>query len=181
MKRLKIKKIMIIILTAILVLCSFSNFANASFPMEKAHLYKVADCTTKLDYYSKKQGRWIKVICYLTEYEKDGTKYPAYCLIADNNGVGEVGPYDVTLTEILDREDIWRVISNGYPYKTPGEMGVDNVLDAYMITKRAVHALLYDVDVYSQYRYYDDHGEYIVGKIAELTDVRSLWYTNKSR
>lgn len=171
MKSLKLKKVMIIILTAILVLCSFSNFVKASMPMDKAYLYKVADCPTKLDYYSKKQGRWIKVICYLTEYEKDGRRYPAYCLIADNNGVGEVGAYDVTLTETLDREDIWRAISNGYPYKTPTEMGVDNVLDAYMITKRAVHSLLYDVDVYSQYRAYDEHGEYIIQKIAELTDI----------
>lgn len=87
-------------------------------------------------------------------------------------GVGEAGAYSVDLTEVLDREDIWRAISNGYPYKTPQELGVDNVLDAYMITKRAVHSLLYDVDVETQYRSYDEHGAYIVTKIKELTDIR---------
>lgn len=86
-------------------------------------------------------------------------------------GVGEAGAYSVDLTEVLDREDIWRAISNGYPYKTPEQMGVDNILDAYMITKRAVHSLLYDVDVRTQYRAYDEHGEYIIEQIAKLTDV----------
>ena len=60
---------------------------------------------------------------------------------------------------------------SGYPYKSPADMGVDNVLDAYMITKRAVHSLLYDVDVQAQYRYYDSHGKYIVDKIEALTNI----------
>lgn len=85
MKRLQLKKVMIFMLIAILILCSFNNFVSASMPMNEAYLFKVEDCTTKLDYYSKKQGQWIKVICYLTVYEKDGVRYPAYCLIADND------------------------------------------------------------------------------------------------
>ncbi len=83
----------------------------------------------------------------------------------------KLGAYTVDIAQILDRDDIWRAIVNGYPYKTPEQMGVDNVLDAYMITKRAVHSLLYDVDVYSQYKYYDEHGKYIVDRIAELTNI----------
>lgn len=88
MKNIKLRKFLIIILMIILFLSSFSSFTtivNASMPMDEAYLYKVADCPTKLDYYSKKQGRWIEVICYLTEYTLNGTSYPAYCLIADND------------------------------------------------------------------------------------------------
>ncbi len=175
MKNTKLRKFLIIILTAILLLCSFSNFTNivnAATPMDEAYLYKVADCTTKLDYYSVKQGRWIKVICYLTEYEKEGVRYPAYCLNADAGGVGEVGPYDVDVDQVLDNEIIWRTISNGYPYKTPQELGVDTVLDAYLVTKRAVHSILYDVyDVHSRYKAYDDHGEHILDCIQNLVDI----------
>lgn len=171
MKSLLFKKIMIIIMIAILLLCSLSNFVNASILMDKEHLYKVQDCPTKLEYYSYVQNKWIDVVCYLTVYEKDGTQYPAYCLNANVAGVGEYGPYDVDVTQLLDREDIWRVISNGYPYKTPQELGVDNVLDAYMITKRAVHAILYDVDVDTQYKSFDEHGAYIVQQIKKLTDI----------
>ena len=32
-------------------------------------------------------------------------------------GVGEAGAYTVDIAQILDRDDIWRAIVNGYPYK----------------------------------------------------------------
>lgn len=67
----------------ILLVNLLSNFVYAVTTIDEAYLYKVADCTTKLDYFSKKQNRWIKVICYLTEYNDGINKYPAYCLIAD--------------------------------------------------------------------------------------------------
>ena len=81
---MRIKKIITIISILIILLTSLlSNIVYATTEIDEAYLYKVADCTTKLDYFSKKQGRWIKVICYYTEYNDGINQYPAYCLIAD--------------------------------------------------------------------------------------------------
>lgn len=171
MKKLKLKKVMVVILIVLILLSTFSNFANASTPMNTAFLYKVEDCTTKLRYWSDKQGKWLDVICYYTEYEENGVRYPAYCLNPNLGGVGEYGSYSVDVATLLDNEVIWRTIANGYPYKTPQELGVDTVLDAYLVTKRAVHSNLYNRDVRACYVAFDENGERVIDAIERLTNI----------
>ena len=181
MKKIISKKIIAIMLIILTLFSTIKNITYARSEISEATLYKVQDCTTKLHYFSKKQNRWINVICYYTEFNNDGNKYPGYCLDADYDGVGEAGSYTVDITEVLDRDDIWRAIVNGYPYKTPSELGVDTVLDAYMVTKRAVHSLLYDVNVKEQYRAFDAHGEKVIEEIEKLTNIRKIWNTDTFR
>ena len=39
----------------------------------------------------------------------------------------------------IEDEGLWRTIINGYPYKTPSQLGVANADDAYVATKLATN------------------------------------------
>ena len=75
-------------------------------------------------------------------YEKDGKEYPVYCL--DNNlaGVGDTISYPVKVTGKYENVEAWRVIKNGYPYKSPAQLGVANEYEAFTATKAAVNMIL---------------------------------------
>ena len=61
-------------------------------------------------------------------------------------GADEALSYDVTITEILENTEmynkVWRVVTNGYPYKSADELGVSDWLYAYQATKMAVYCVL---------------------------------------
>ena len=75
-------------------------------------------------------------------YEKNGKEYPVYCLDNDLAGVGETISYPVKVTGKYENEEAWRAIKNGYPYKTPAELGVANEYEAFTATKAAVNMIL---------------------------------------
>lgn len=64
----------------------------------------------------------------LAGYYDNGTFYPAFCIEKVKPGVDNDTEYSVTLTEILADRDtynkIWRVVTAGYPYKSPESLGV---------------------------------------------------------
>lgn len=179
----KLNKIISILLMIMLVLSSLSSLTNISFastPIDAANMYHIGLCNTGLRYWSNTHHRWFDVDCYFTLYEKDGVTYPAYCVNADNDGVGQRGPYTVDVSEEIqdvnvefdmDGDVIWRTIINGYPYKSPTELGVTTVEDAYLVTKRAVHANLYNVDVLNQYSTADAHDVVVLNAINRLTNI----------
>ncbi len=78
---------------------------------------------------------------YVT-YEKNGKEYPVYCLNNDLGGVMEGFEYPVKVTGKIEDEFAWKVIVNGYPYKTPEELGVANRIEAFVATKLAVNMAL---------------------------------------
>ncbi len=88
---------------------------------------------------------------YVT-YEKDGKEFPVYCLNNDLAGVSEGYEYPVNVTGRIENEYAWKVIINGYPYKTPEELGVANKIEAFVATKLAVNMALnenYEEDKYT--------------------------------
>lgn len=105
-------------------------------------------------------SEWIYVTYSITHYTDDqGIKRIAYCINPDLKGIGwikgEYEGYDVKLKELLSDEKLWRVYTNGYPYKTPSELGVETEEDAYLATKMASYCILrsYNVqDVRNLYR-----------------------------
>lgn len=138
---MKLSKISFII-SLCLLLC-FSNIlgihtSRASQIIDKANLYSKGECGSLL----KKDGTIIKVTYVV--YNKDGKDYPAYCLDKVKPGVGEVGEYSVNLEGVLKNTSVWRVIINGYPYQTPGQLGCLSEQEAYTATKMAVYSMLYD-------------------------------------
>lgn len=80
-------------------------------------------------------------------YKKDGVEYPVYCLDKGKKGV-EIGfEYTVDVSKLLSHQTIWRAITNGYPFKTPQELGCENVEEAYAATKMAVYDAMYNYDL----------------------------------
>ena len=65
-------------------------------------------------------------------------------------------------------EGLWRVLVNGYPYKTPQEMGLQDEFDAFMATKQAVYRVI-DGEA-ADYFAKDERGNKIVAKIKELVE-----------
>ncbi|MBQ3409686.1 MAG: Cys-Gln thioester bond-forming surface protein [Clostridia bacterium] len=90
---------------------------------------------------------WIYVTYSITNYiDEYGQKRIAYCVDPNLKGIGyisgEFSGYDVEIKKLIDDEKCWRVLKNGYPYKTPTELGVETEQDAYLATKMAVYAML---------------------------------------
>lgn len=83
------------------------------------------------------------VIVYKAE---DGKEYPAFCANPNRGGVENFAAknYDVDVDQLDTDPHVWGAITNGYPYKTPAELGVKNEYEAYYITKMAVWAIVHD-------------------------------------
>lgn len=78
-------------------------------------------------------------------YRDNGIEYPAYCLNKDLPGVDESIPsYDVTLQGKITDVGLWKVIINGYPYKSIEKLGVADESEAYTATKQAVYCYIYN-------------------------------------
>ena len=80
-------------------------------------------------------------------YKENGKEYPVYCLNRELPGVGETSSYNVTNQGNLQDLGLWRVITNGYPYKSLEQLGVASEEEAYIATKQAVYCYLYNTDL----------------------------------
>jgi len=132
-------KIIAIILIAITLLMTF----NVSFAanLSSANLYSKGDCGNLLKY------KGITVLTTMVVYSDSGVEYPAYCMDKALPGVGESGSYSVSINGIVSNTAVWRAITNGYPYKTPTELGCANEKEAFTATKQAVYCMLYGNNV----------------------------------
>ena len=55
--------------------------------------------------------------------------------------------YSVDINQLLSNQKIWRAIVNGYPFKTPEQLGCENMKEAYAATKMAVYDAMYNYDL----------------------------------
>ena len=136
-KRLKnLSKILLII--TLIVVMDVGMVLNCVQATEgvKEHLYKIDYCEKVLKYQGIARGSFYIV------YEENGEEYPAYCVNPNTDGVGEVGGYDVSVEGYITDVFLWRIITNGYPYKTLEELGVANKKEAYLATKQAIYCYL---------------------------------------
>ena len=139
MKTKQKNKIIAIMLIIVTILMSFniSYAANIS----SANLYSKGDCGNLLKY------KGIIVQTTMIVYNNDGVEYPAYCIDKTLPGVGESGNYTVNINGVINNANVWRAITNGYPYKTPNELGCANAKEAFTATKQAVYCMLYENNV----------------------------------
>ena len=170
MIKVKGKKV-IAMLLLILTLCS--TFSRFSFAIEisEANLQDKGDCGYHLQYWNADKNGWYYIITTFVTYQKDGVEYPAYCLNKEYPGVGEYDGYTVDIDSVLDNVQIWRTIINGYPYKTPAELGVENKYDAFVATKQAVYSILYGYDPVTRYRGGDERGTKIANAVVNLVNI----------
>ena len=91
----------------------------------------------------------IDLVCIPLAYTEDGVEHPVYCLNLERDGATENFSYEVNIDNELTNMEIWRTIVNGYPYKTPEELGCKTKEEAYLATRQAVYCAVYGRDVNS--------------------------------
>lgn len=164
----KIRKIICLILClAILV-----NFSSNSYAMitNTPKLVKIGEITKHLKYFREDRGYSTYVVCSIVGFYENNIFYPAYCMNKNLPGA-EAGEYEVNIKNILNNSAVWRVISNGYPYKKCNQLGLENDFDAYAVTKFAVYCVLGE----SKIEYYsadenDSYGQKLLQVLKELVD-----------
>jgi len=168
------KKIFIILLILINIMCLFQNVIQAVSIGQKPYIYHKFVCDYNLQYW--KEDHWTYAYVDYVVYKDENLKeYPAYCLNETSHGVGtwegSLEGYNVQLSEIIKDDRIWRVITNGYPYKQPEEIGVENEQDAFVATKYAIYSIISDYTVRERYKGGTNRGEKIVDAIEKLVDI----------
>ena len=123
-----------------LILMNFFSLINSvtASNLDTANIQSVADCGQLLKY------RGSIVITYYAEYNDNGVTYPAYCLDKTKTGVSATNPsYTVSVENAISDVKLWRILINGYPYKTIEELGVANREEAFTATKQAVYTYIH--------------------------------------
>ena len=133
----------------------------ATTPIESVYLYAKSSYGNMLKY------NGIEILTTFVVYQKDGVEYPAYCLDANMPGVGENGSYTVNTNNFLNDVMLWRVITNGYPYKTISELGCNTKEEAFTATKQAVYCMLYGREA-SWYTPIGEQGKRVINAMTKI-------------
>lgn len=169
MSKLKTKKIIGGLLLIIVLITTFQNTIYAVSMNQRILIQNYGECDYTLQF-KRSDGVWSYVTCVFAGYSENGKVYPAYCVNRGIDGVGEREAYNVDLTKLMDDYRLWRVAINGYPYKTPEEMGVYNEYDAFLATKQAIYSILYNNDVDTYYRGGNERGVKIHNAIKYMVN-----------
>lgn len=135
---LKEKIKFVVTLSAILSIFNTGIFLNSVYAenINSAYIYSTGDCGSLLIY------RGITVKTSYVQYDNNGISYPVYCMDKTKLGAGE-NPYTVSIQSMVQDVGLWRVIVNGYPYKSIQELGVANKEEAFTATKQAVYCYIH--------------------------------------
>lgn len=174
MKKKIIMKFIAILMLLIIVSSTFANLVIASTEINEATISIRGRCELHLQYYNTDRQAWSYISGVYVEHEENGVKYPAYCLNRELPGVGtqedEYEYYTVDIESVLDDVRVWRTVINGYPYKTPQELGLADEYDAFLATKQAIYCILYDFDPVTRYRGADDRGTAMANAIVRMVN-----------
>ena len=68
---------------------------------------------------------------------------------------------------------VWKAIINGFPYKTPEELGCANEIEAFVATKQAVYCMLYDNDAgnFERYEAIGEAGQRTLNALKQIVTV----------
>ena len=129
--------IFVIITTNFFILINSVKAANIS-EISQIELHSRGICGQLLKY----KGVIVKTT--YVEYTHNGKNYPAYCLDKTLPGITNELVYSVGTNKKIEDIGLWRVIVNGYPYKSLSELGVANEEEAFTATKHAVYCYLFE-------------------------------------
>ena len=163
------KRTIAIILLGLILLTTFQNTIYAVTMNQRINLRDYGECDYTLQY-KRSDGKWSYITCTFAGYSENGKIYPAYCINRGLDGVGELESCDVDLAKLMDDYRLWRVAINGYPYKTPAEMGVENEYDAFLATKQAIYSILYNNDVDTYYRGGNERGVKVHNAVRHMVN-----------
>lgn len=167
-----IKKILIILLLSIIFISYVSNIVKAVYEIKEASIVKIGEAPYHLKYYNESKKMYSYSVCSIVGYYKENKFYPAYCLNRDLHGVGYVNSYTVDIDNVIENNQVWRAVKNGYPYKTASEMGLESDYDAFAVTKFAVYCLLgqADINLYTADEK-DAEGQAMLRALRNLVDI----------
>ena len=74
------------------------------------------------------------------------------------------------MSQIANNQMVWRVLLNGFPYKSASEMGLPDDRSAFAVTKQAVYAVLDGRDT-SRYSGVDEIGNQMAEAVRRLVDI----------
>lgn len=157
----KIIKSALIILSITIV--NFTMFANtAQAVSQQAQVY------TKGEFERIISFNGVPVKTTHAVYSENGKEYPAYCLNVHLDGVGDkIQSYITSNQGKITDIGLWRVIVNGYPYRSTVELGTSSEAEAYIATKQAIYCYLYNrtADGYAGLNPAGDRAVYALRKI----------------
>lgn len=103
-------------------------------------------------------------------YQENGKEYPVYCLNRELHGVGEyITTYDVKDQGKIEDLGLWRVVINGYPYKSIEQLGVTNEEEAYIATKQSIYCYIYNTGT-ELYSAINEQGERVINAINNILE-----------
>ena len=105
--------------------------------LSSAKIFSGGECPSFLKY----KGVVVKVT--YAQYVENGISYPAYCLDKTKPGVTSDISYSVSVDEAITDVGLWRIIINGYPYKSIQELGCNSKEEAFTATKQAVYCYIH--------------------------------------
>ena len=156
-----LKLIFTILVIAIANICLLINTVQAVEKGDEITIYSKGYFNRII----KKDGIIVKTAHAV--YEENGKEYPVYCLNREVPGVGSVPSYNVKNEGKLDDLGLWRIIINGYPYKTLEQLGVVSEEEAYTATKQAVYCYIYNTQI-EQYSAINESGVRTINAINTI-------------
>lgn len=162
MKNIKqiLKKCVMILATLILNFLTILNCTYAS-NIDNAQVYAIGDCGELLKY----KGIIVKAN-YVQYDDNNGNHYPAYCLDKTKSGAQGSG-YQVSIQETMQDVQLWKIIINGYPYKTIEQLGCSNKEEAFTATKQAIYCYIHGNQI-------DDYTPLNEGGIRTLNAMKKI-------
>lgn len=97
--------------------------------------------------YRRMDGGIGSIICSIVGYYRNDKFYPVYCLNGSLPGA-ETTEYTVNISDYINNDKVWRIVTNGFPYNN---MGLSDD-DAYLVTKIAIFCVTGNAD-FSRYTY----------------------------
>ena len=103
-------------------------------------------------------------------YQENGKEYPVYCLNRELHGVGEyIATYVVKDQGKIEDLGLWRVVINGYPYKSIEQLGVTNEEEAYIATKQSIYCYIYNTGT-ELYSAINEQGERVINAMNNILE-----------
>lgn len=137
----------LVILSILIILVQFFSPCVLALEMESADIIFTGRTAPPDLLYTRTDGGIGSILCSIVGYYRDNKFYPVYCL---NGGLpgAETNEYTVNISDYINNEKVWRIVTNGFPYNN---MGLSDD-DAYMVTKIAIFCVTGNAD-FSRYTY----------------------------
>lgn len=170
------KKRISLLIVMIMLFTMFQNTVLGAAKLESADLINGSRSETDVQFGGP--SKWASIEANCIFYEGEVRSYPVYSLIREENNATTVRNRKVNITEKLQEKksddinytQVWRTIVNGYPYKSPEDLGVESMEQAYFVTQQAIYCVMSNCSM-SLYRGISETGDMLIEAIQKLKNT----------